>query len=99
DSFTKGYKSFDREAVTVEERAEINTIQEKVLSPSYIKGEELVVPVELPNNLSTALQETASLHPNNGIYFIDSDGMEVFVSYPDLLKNAKRILGGLQSYG
>ncbi|QWU15602.1 amino acid adenylation domain-containing protein [Paenibacillus sophorae] len=65
--------------------------------PAYQNGGELVIPDELPRDLSTALQETARRYPHKGLTFIDSDGEKIFLSYPDLVRRAKHILGGLQA--
>ncbi|WP_151737534.1 non-ribosomal peptide synthetase [Paenibacillus tengchongensis] len=67
--------------------------------PAYQNGGELILSDALPRDLSTALQETAIRFPNKGLTFIESDGAETFLCYPDLVRRAKHILGGLQERG
>ncbi|WP_038900906.1 non-ribosomal peptide synthetase [Dickeya dadantii] len=66
---------------------------------AWQRGGELVIPQTCPRDLSTALQQTAHRYPDKGLTFVDANGTNTFLSYPDLVCRAKNILGGLQRYG
>ncbi|HEU4963591.1 MAG TPA: AMP-binding protein, partial [Bacilli bacterium] len=90
----------DETAAVVKEEGANETAQRVADRPlAYQNGGELVIPDELPRDLSTALQETARRYPHKGLTVIDSEGAETFLSYPDLVRRAKHILGGLQAHG
>jgi acyl-CoA synthetase (AMP-forming)/AMP-acid ligase II/NADP-dependent 3-hydroxy acid dehydrogenase YdfG/acyl carrier protein len=52
----------------------------------------------LPRLLGETLQRAAEAHPDHGLRTI-IDGSEQFVSYPELLARADRLLGGLRQAG
>src|SRR5437016_2440329 len=52
-----------------------------------------------PTTLPAALERAARESPERGVVYIQSDGTEVFQSYPALLEEAGRILAGLRSLG
>lgn len=63
---------------------------------AYAFGGELTIAECSPETLTEALIETANKFPSKGIHFILSDEKQYFLSYPDLLENAKTVLGGLK---
>lgn len=66
---------------------------------AYSSGGELVIDRDSPVTLTQALLRTAELYPRKGITFISQDGTESFLSYPEMLKEAKCVLTGLRKAG
>jgi acyl-CoA synthetase (AMP-forming)/AMP-acid ligase II/short-subunit dehydrogenase involved in D-alanine esterification of teichoic acids/acyl carrier protein len=52
-----------------------------------------------PTTLPAALERAARESPERGVVYIQSDGTDIFQSYPALLEEAERILAGLRSFG
>jgi len=71
--------------------------QEQRLSISH--GREYVVADDFPRTLVDAVQQSARLTPNKGIFHIKPDGSESFQSYADLLLEAEQVLAGLRAQG
>jgi non-ribosomal peptide synthase protein (TIGR01720 family) len=68
--------------------------------PAAIRqGEPLRTEPEPPKNLQQALRRAAQRSPDRGILYLDAGGGELFQSYPELLADAERILGGLRRLG
>ncbi len=58
------------------------------------------IPMEgVPANLSGVLQRASEQSPDKGILYLEEDGSERFVSYPELLDEARRLLAGLRARG
>jgi acyl-CoA synthetase (AMP-forming)/AMP-acid ligase II/acyl carrier protein len=66
---------------------------------AFSDGGPLHIDPGAPKTLTEAILQTAARHPAKGIVFYNSDGSESFQSYPALLAEALRILGGLQARG
>lgn len=49
--------------------------------------------------LPDMLLRAAKVHPEHGVFVINQEGEKVFVSYPDLLNKAHRVLSGLRAKG
>ncbi len=62
---------------------------------SVATGAPLTLPV--PRNLSTALHLAATTQPEHGVTCVDASGRESFHTYPQLLEDAERLLGGLRA--
>ena len=69
----------------------------KMMAISY--GGELHVPKNSPKTLTSALLETVAKYPTKGISCIDENGQKIFLTYPELLVQAKCILAGLRKRG
>jgi acyl-CoA synthetase (AMP-forming)/AMP-acid ligase II/NAD(P)-dependent dehydrogenase (short-subunit alcohol dehydrogenase family)/acyl carrier protein len=67
--------------------------------PAFADGGPLTIPGDAPKTFTEALLRTAQKFPHKGLVHIRSNGEEFFQSYPQLLEEAKRILGGLQAAG
>lgn len=52
-----------------------------------------------PKTLIEALQQTVKQHRDHKILYLQSDGSEIYQSYPDLFEEAQRILAGLRKLG
>ena len=63
------------------------------------QGEPLRDADKIPKTLPDALQQAALTSPDKGVIYIQSDDSDIFRSYPDLLKEAQRILAGLRKQG
>ncbi len=66
---------------------------------AYAEGAPLPIDPSAPRTLTEALRHTAELHPRKGIHFFASADSSVFVTYPELLRRARSVLGGLQKTG
>lgn len=62
-------------------------------------GGELQNAGQLPRLLSETLLRAAQQQPHNGVRTIGADGTEQFLSYPELLIRAERLLRGLRGAG
>ena len=62
-------------------------------------GRDFDYPDWAPKTLPAALRRAAKVAPERGIYTVELDGQEYFVSYPDLLDDACRIAQGLHEQG
>lgn len=62
-------------------------------------GVVLYLPNSLPASLAATLQRAAHSSPDKGILYLDAQGAESRLSYPELLNRADRVLGGLRSAG
>ncbi|MEO1088368.1 MAG: AMP-binding protein, partial [Acidobacteriota bacterium] len=67
--------------------------------PAIARGGALEIPAGAPSTLPEALLRTVRSFPDRGILCLDAQGAEHFISYPDLLDRARRILGGLSEAG
>ncbi|MDJ0836029.1 MAG: amino acid adenylation domain-containing protein [Acidobacteriota bacterium] len=67
--------------------------------PALNHGDPLVIPPDAPQTLGEALQRTARRFPQKGITFVLEDGGTDFMTYPQLLLQAQRLLSGLRSQG
>ena len=66
---------------------------------AYVYGGEIKdVPFDV-NDVPSMLLRAAEKYPEKGIYNIDREGNETFISYPHLLENSKKVLNGLRSKG
>ena len=66
---------------------------------AFSDGDPLVSEDGMPRTLSEALLRTSANEPAKGIVHVQSNGAEVFQSYPTLLQDARRLLSGLYSEG
>ncbi|ASS73994.1 hypothetical protein CIG75_02685 [Tumebacillus algifaecis] len=62
-------------------------------------GREYAVADGFPSTLVEAVQQSAALTPNKGVFHIKADGSESFQSYADLLQEAEQVLAGLRAHG
>ena len=64
---------------------------------AFSRGPELTRPV--PRNLAAALKDAASRCSSHGVTYIGSAGNATHQSYPALIAESERILGGLRALG
>ncbi len=97
--FSEQNESGDGEVQFAEQRAPApaNESVERRLAISH--GGELERAEQLPRSLGESLERAAREHPDHGLRTIGVDGSEQFLSYPELLASADRILGGLRRAG
>ena len=57
---------------------------------AFADGGPLVIPDDAPKTLTDALLAAAERFPEKGIHFVRADGSESFLSYPDLVTEAKQ---------
>lgn len=67
--------------------------------PALVEGAPLFIDPAEPQTWIEALQRTARAHPTHGIHVIGQNGSESFLSYPELLERAARVLSGLRQHG
>ncbi|WP_431042219.1 SDR family NAD(P)-dependent oxidoreductase [Streptomyces sp. P1-3] len=66
---------------------------------SHVVGGELRIPDGAPMTLQEALRQAAELAPDKGTVFVSRDSDAVLQTYPELLAEAERVLGGLRAAG
>ena len=66
---------------------------------SEADGGALSLPAGHPDSLAAALEKTAREFPSHGVICLDGNGEAREQSYPDLLAEAARLLGGLRAAG
>ncbi|MFE0105092.1 SDR family NAD(P)-dependent oxidoreductase [Streptomyces sp. NPDC059009] len=66
---------------------------------SKIDGGELRIPEGAPVTLQAALKEAAELAPEKGTIYLRAGSEPDMQTYPELLAEAQRVLGGLRSAG
>jgi non-ribosomal peptide synthetase component F/short-subunit dehydrogenase/acyl carrier protein len=66
---------------------------------AYANGGELILPERAPRTLTEAFLAVARECPESGMSFYRPDGTLMFVSYPELLQRAQKIVAGLQARG
>ncbi|HTQ31722.1 MAG TPA: SDR family NAD(P)-dependent oxidoreductase, partial [Opitutaceae bacterium] len=67
--------------------------------PSESDGGPLALASGHPSGLAGALERAAREHPGHGITYLEGAGESHLQTYPQLLEEAARILGGLQARG
>ncbi|MEU5364065.1 amino acid adenylation domain-containing protein [Streptomyces sp. NPDC005925] len=67
--------------------------------PALSAGPALVPDPDAPRDLPEALLRAAAGQPEAGLHLVTAADRTVFLSYPDLLARARRILGGLHAAG
>lgn len=65
--------------------------------PALSKGKELRIPTNAPKTMTEALVHCATYFPNKGMCFVQSHELEFFLTYSQLLTEAKQVLTGLQA--
>jgi acyl-CoA synthetase (AMP-forming)/AMP-acid ligase II/NADP-dependent 3-hydroxy acid dehydrogenase YdfG len=76
--------------------AETTTV---VRGPAWSDGGLLSIPASAPVTLTEALMRTALLYKDKGLLIVQSDGSQVFQSYPVLLEKARSVMTGLYAHG
>ena len=66
---------------------------------AWSDGGPLIIPESAPRTLSEALLRAARDFPDQGILLLQNDASETFLSYPELLQQARSILTGLRARG
>lgn len=69
------------------------------LAPALSSGPTLEAPERLERSVGTVLRIAAARHPERGLVAIDGFGRETTLTYPALLAQAERIVGGLYALG
>lgn len=75
------------------------SLHEPAPTPAFCEGAPLVFDPAVPLTLTACFQRTAKECPAKGIWFVQRDGSERFVTYPALLERALRAASGLNSAG
>jgi acyl-CoA synthetase (AMP-forming)/AMP-acid ligase II/NAD(P)-dependent dehydrogenase (short-subunit alcohol dehydrogenase family)/aryl carrier-like protein len=65
--------------------------------PSISHGPELTAAI--PNQLWNVLHNAAASQPKHGVTYVSAEGVQFFQSYPEILRDAERIAGGLSQRG
>ncbi|MGA7893129.1 MAG: amino acid adenylation domain-containing protein, partial [Candidatus Sulfotelmatobacter sp.] len=73
--------------------------EQKPTAVALADGGPLSIPDDAPKTFTDALFRTAERYPNKGILHISGSDGAHFQSYPALLEDARRILGGLHAKG
>src|SRR5262245_35859284 len=68
-------------------------------TPAISDGGTLPEEPGRPSTLAEALRRAATEYPDHGVCYVQADGRESFQTYPALLGEAERILGGLRRIG
>ncbi len=71
----------------------------RIRPPALSSGPALTADPEGPRTLPEALLRTAAARPEAGLHLVLDAERTVFLSYPELLGRAQRILGGLTAAG
>ena len=66
---------------------------------AWVDGGPLQVRTAAPRDLARTLEHAAASFPRQGIVYVQGDGSDRFQSYPELMSEARRVLGGLQAIG
>ncbi|EPJ48907.1 MAG: hypothetical protein OFPII_03830 [Osedax symbiont Rs1] len=69
---------------------------EATCTAALIKGETLQLANNLPTSLPDALRRTAAQSPQRGLRFIEADGIESWLSYAQLYRDASAAAAGFQ---
>ncbi|GHH17279.1 SDR family NAD(P)-dependent oxidoreductase [Streptomyces lanatus] len=67
--------------------------------PAELYGGDLRIPDNAPDTLQQALSDAAQLAPDKGTVFIRRGRKDELQTYPELLAEAQRVLGGLRAAG
>src|SRR4029077_2039768 len=84
--------------VSISETTETKEEQKRTAA-AFADGGPLSIPGDAPKTFTEALFRTAERYPNKGILHISGSDEAHFQSYPALLEDARRILGGLHAKG
>ncbi|MCM2578949.1 AMP-binding protein, partial [Streptomyces meridianus] len=80
-------------------RAGSATLHAAPATPALSRGPDPVPDPGAPRTLPEALLRTAGQRPDSGLHLVLERDRTVFLSYPELLSRAQRILGGLRAAG